>query len=97
MNQKIKQAKLNNLIAQTNYLSSMLQTYQSALVEKLYQNEDQTKSRKSSYEGESIFSESETEQKSRSHCFSDSDQHPNLTNHYFNHGRFMDEIFVQEM
>ena len=78
MNKKISQPKFNNLLAQTNYLSSMLQTYQSILVKKFYRSEDQPHSRKSSLEGESIFTESESEKKSRSNCFSDSDQHPNI-------------------
>jgi hypothetical protein len=90
MNKKISQAKIQNLIAQTNYLSSMLQTYQSILVNKFYPSEGEKKSRKSSFKSESIFTESESEKKSRSNCFSDSEQHPNMASLYFNQERFMD-------
>ena len=97
MNKKIPQAKLTNLIAQTNFLSSLLQTYQSMLIQNYYHPEDPSPSRKFSSEGESVFAESESENKERSNGFSDPSQHPIMAYLFLDHEHYQDHILEQEM
>lgn len=93
----INQAKVDNLIAQTNYLSSMIQTYQSMLVKKFYEPEDIDGSRDSSSEVESIFEESEKVKNHEKNCFSESEHYNPQAIFSFSQDLFMDEAIVQEM